>query len=195
MSTQPTQVNVTAIVRKTLSDQPVLCVWSNQTDGPGIGEAIEEAAQALERQGRTSAGPPYTIFGEELSPGHQRLEPDGWEAGMPVDRVGVPEGRVIAAVLQGGDVASAYYSGSPWDAKKLTAVIANLRAQIEAAGLEPAGPLRWIWLTDPGLTPDPENHYTELQWPVSGWPGPNSEVGTTDEGPLPRTRTPRQSGT
>lgn len=158
MSTQQTNVNVTSIVRKTLSDQPVLCVRSTETEIGAIGDALGEAWQARERQGLASAGPPYTLF----------LESAGWEAGVPVDRAGVPEGRIIPAVLPGGEVASAYFSGNIWDWEKVEAVIANLQTQLEAAGLEPAGPLRWIWLTDPALTPDPENHYTELHWPVRG---------------------------
>ena len=168
MSTQQTKVNVTAIVRKTLGDQPVLCVRSNRADGPAVGEAIGAAAQAMESQGLVSAGPPYTVFGEELSPGHQQPEPDGWEAGLPVDRAGVAEGQVVPGVLRGAEVASAYFTGDWADPEKVEAVIANLRAQIGAAGLRPAGPLRWIWLTDPTVTPDPDNHYTELQWPVTG---------------------------
>lgn len=162
-----TNVHVTSIVRKTLSDQPVLCVRSTRSDGPGVSEAIGAAAQAMERQGLASAGPPYTVFGEELSPGHQTLEEDGWEAGVPVDRVGTPEGIVIPAVLPGVEVASAYFTGDWGDVDKVKAVITNLRTQIEAAGLQPAGPLRWIWLTDPTVTPDPDNHYTELHWPVT----------------------------
>lgn len=163
MSTQQANVNVTSIVRKTLSDQPVLCVRSTkadrsaETDWCAVGEAIGEAWQAHERQGLASAGPPYTLFLDS-----------GWEAGVPVDRSGAPEGRVIPAVLPRGEVASAYFSGNFWDMEKFEAVIANLRTQIESAGLEPAGPLRWIWLTAPELTPDPDNHYTELHWPVRG---------------------------
>lgn len=157
MSTQHPNVNVTAIVRKTLSDQPVLCVRSNETEVGVIGDGLDEAAQAMERQGLTSAGPPYTLFLES-----------SWEAGVPVDRAGVPEGRVVPAFLPGGEVASAYFAGNIWEWENVEAVVANLRTQIEAAGLEPAGPLRWIWLTDPAVTPDPENHYTELSWPVRG---------------------------
>jgi hypothetical protein len=162
MSTQQAHVNVTAIVRKTLSDQPVLCVRSTQTehtetDWCAVGEAIGEAWQALERQGLASAGPPYT-----------RFHPGGWEAGVPVDRAGISEGRVVPAVLPGGDVASAYFAGNFWDTEKFEAVIANLRTHIKAAGIEPAGALRWTWLTAPELTPDPDNHYTELHWPVKG---------------------------
>ena len=143
MSTQQKNVNVTAIVRKTLRDQPVLCVRSTQTEIGVIGEALDEVSQARERQGVDSAGPPYTLF----------LESAGWEAGVPVDRAGAPEGRVIPAVLPGGEVASAYFSGNIWEWENVEAVVANLRAQLEAAGLEPAGPLRWIWLSDPGRHP------------------------------------------
>jgi hypothetical protein len=34
--------------------------------------------------------------------------PRRWEAGVPVDREGVPDGRVVPAVLPGGEVASIY---------------------------------------------------------------------------------------
>ncbi|GAB3423659.1 GyrI-like domain-containing protein [Flindersiella endophytica] len=156
MSTQAINVNVTAIVRKTLSDQPVLCVRSTETDGPAAGEAIAEAWAAREHQGLESAGPPYLTSAET----------GGWEAGVPVATTGVPEGRVVPGVLPGGEVASAYYAGSIYDSEQVEAVVANLRTQLEAAGLEPAGPLRWIYLTDPEQTPDPGNHYTELHWPV-----------------------------
>ena len=156
MSTQAT--NVTAMVRKTLSDQPVLCVRSTREDGPAAGEAIAEAAQVLENQGLLSAGPPYLTS----------VESGGWEAGVPVDRAGVAEGRVVPGVLPGGEVASAYFAGNIYDVEKVEAVVANLRSQIEAAGLEPAGPLRWVYLTAPELTQDPDNHYTELHWPVKG---------------------------
>jgi effector-binding domain-containing protein len=155
MSRQQPNVNVTSIVRKTLSDQPVLCVRSTQTEIGVIGEALDEASHAQERQGLASAGPPYTLFLDA-----------GWEAGVPVDQAGTSDGRVIPATLPGGDVASAYFAGNVFDWEKVEAVVANLRAQIEAAGLEPASPLRWIWLTAPELTPDPDNHYTELHWPV-----------------------------
>jgi effector-binding domain-containing protein len=158
MSTQQTNVNVTSIVRKTLSDQPVLCVRSTQTEIGVIGEALDEASHALERQDLASAGPPYTLF----------LESAGWEAGLPVDRAGVPEGRVVPAVLPGGEVASAFFKGNIWEWDNIEAVVANLRTQLEAADLEPAGPLRWIWLSDPAVTPNPDNHYTELHWPVTG---------------------------
>lgn len=157
MSSEQTNLNLTSIVRKALSDQPVLCVRSTRTED-NISDALEEASQAQQRQGLASAGPPYSFF----------FESGGWESGVPVDRGGVPEGRVVPAVLPGGEVAFAYFAGNFWDMERCEAVIANLRAQIEAAALEPAGPLRWIWLTDPAVTPDPENHYTELQWPVRG---------------------------
>lgn len=157
MSTQAINVNVTAIVRKTLADQPVLCVRSTQADEPAAGEAIAEAWQAREHQGLESAGPPYLTSAEA----------GGWEAGVPVATAGVAEGRVVPGVLAGGEVVSAYYAGDIYDGDKVEAVIADLRMQIEAAGLVPAGPLRWIYLTAPEQTPDPDNHYTELHWPVS----------------------------
>lgn len=153
MATEQSNLNVSSLVRKTLRDQPVLCVRGRT--GENVGEAIEESWQAQLRQGLATAGPPYTFFFE-----------GGWEAGVPVDRAGAPEGKVVPGVLPGAEVASSYWTGNYMDMDKVNAVIAYLRAQIEAAGLEPAGELRWIWLTAPKDTPDPERHYTELHWPV-----------------------------
>lgn len=154
MATPQVNLSVTSLVRKTLRDQPVLCVRG----GPGgnVSEALEEAWQAQLRQGLASAGPPYTFYVE-----------GGWEAGVPVDRAGEAEGRVVPSVLPGGEVASVYWTGNYCDRGKVDAVIAYLRTQIQAAGLQPVGDLRWIWLTAPKDTPDPDKHYTELHWPVS----------------------------
>jgi hypothetical protein len=158
MATEQAKLNVTSLVRKTLRHQPVLCVRSTRT-GDNVADALEEAWQARMRQGLGSAGPPYTFFFK-----------GGWEAGVPVDREGAPEGRVVPAVLPGGDVASIYFAGNYCDMDRVNAVVVYLRAQIETAGLEPAGEVRWIWLTAPKDTPDPEKHYSELHWPVKELP-------------------------
>lgn len=155
MQTEQSNLNVTSLVHKTLHDQPVLCVRGRPDEN--VADALEEAWQARQRQGLASAGPPYCFYSEAEG---------RWEAGVPVDREGVPEGRVIAAVLPGGEVASIYFAGNYCDPDKASAVMAYLRLQIEAAGLEPAGDLRWVYLTAPADTPDPEKHYSELHWPV-----------------------------
>lgn len=69
-------------------------------------------------------------------------------------------------MLPGGEVASIYFTGDYMDPAKGAAVQEYLREQMEAAGVGPAGPLRWVYQTAPALTPDPENHYTELHWPI-----------------------------
>lgn len=62
------------------------------------------------------------------------------------------------------EVASIFYDGS---FERTEAVNDYLRGEIEAAGLKPVGLVRWIGLTDPARISDPEEHYSELVWPVS----------------------------
>ncbi|MBO0713118.1 MAG: GyrI-like domain-containing protein [Acidimicrobiales bacterium] len=159
-----TNLRMTSMVRKTLKDQPVLRVrgvWDvEKGEANPIGQALSEIDAAIERQGLNLAGPPYWIC------------PDGtderggwrWEAGVPVSQAGVGDGRVDAAVLPGGEVASIYYRGG---FERAGEVNAYLRGEIEAAGLTPEGEVRWIGLTDPAEVSDPEDHYSELVWPVT----------------------------
>lgn len=157
-----TNLRVTAMTRKTLTDQPVLRVRGVWERSNPIGPALSEIDAAIEAQDLNLAGPPYWLCGhldEEDTSG-----PIPWEAGVPVDRVGVDVGRVEATVLPGGEVASIFYDGS---FERSAAVEAYLRGQIEAAGLVAVGRVRWIGLTDPARVSDPEEHYSELVWPVT----------------------------
>lgn len=161
MPTEQTDLRVTSMVRKTLRDQPVLRiqgVWTQGEDNP-ITKALAEASASMQRQSLSLAGPPYWTCSEKASEqGTMR-----WEAGVPVDRMGSAEAEVQAALLPGGEVASIYYRGS-FD--RAGEVNLYLRGAIEAAGLKPEGDVRWIGLTDPAETPNPEDHYSELVWPL-----------------------------
>ena len=159
MTDQRTNPNVTSMVRKTLFDQPVLCVRSARTDADP-GRALFLANQAREHQELAQAGPPYW-FCWETEGGQVQ-----WEAGVPVNRAGTEEAPVETSVLPGGDVASVYFRGDYHDLDRAAAVLAHLRSEMAAASLEPKGEPRWVYLTDPASTPDPENHYTEVVWPV-----------------------------
>jgi effector-binding domain-containing protein len=69
--------------------------------------------------------------------------------------------------VPGGEVASIYFQGNYMAPGREAAVNAYLLREIEAAGLRPAGNPRWVYLSAPEHTPDPENHYSEVVWPVT----------------------------
>lgn len=163
MSAEQADLAVTSMTTKTLTDQPVLRVtgiWPCR-DGE-VATAIEEVNQARQRQGLAQAGPPYW----SCAPGG-KSSPGRWEAGIPVGRPGTTDGRVEPGVLPGGEVASIYYQGNYMAPGREAAVDAYLLREIGAAGLAPAGDPRWIYLTAPEQTPDPENHYSEVICPVT----------------------------
>lgn len=153
---------VTAMVTKALHDQPVLRITGGLPCQDGeVSAALAEADQARQRQGLAMAGPPYFTCGPD------EADAVRWEAGIPVGRPGVPDGRVESGVLPGGEVASIYFRGNYMAPGREAAVDDYLRREIEAAGLQPAGSPRWIYLTAPDRTPDPEDHYPEVVWPVT----------------------------
>lgn len=154
------------MIRKVLHDQPVLRIrgtWDMPGGTNPIPAALGEIDTVIEHQGLNLAGPPYWICSNSVvdSGGWQ------WEAGVPVNQPGVDEGRVAATILPGGEVASIYYQG-PFE--QAEAVHAYFRGEIEAAGLQPDGEVRWIGLTDPARVSSPDEHYSELNWPVSTAP-------------------------
>ena len=84
------------------------------------------------------------------------------ESGIPVNRAGSGEGQVEASVQSGGEVATALYFG-PF--RGLSDARRQFREQIEAAGLRPGCDPREVYQTAPEDT-GPENHITELIWPI-----------------------------
>lgn len=149
--------SVTALVLKTLRDQPVLRTAKSVQRAEGTGEVIDRVFQTLIAQGLMQAGPPYESRGEADDEGMSWVE-----VGIPVNRDGISEGAVEAAVLPGGDVATALYAG-PF--RGLPAAHQQLRTEIDAGGLRTAGAPRVLYHTAPEET-DPDNHLTELVWPV-----------------------------
>lgn len=157
----PAAVNMLAMVRKTLTDQPVLRRWvafpqETQEEMP-LRRHFQEIHDTLLRQGLVQAGPPYCAPGQPHEDGTVLCE-----AGISVDRMGDSDGDIEAALLRGGEVASmvVYH---PREVKvDVNAVVRSLWTQMASAALVPEGDARWIFHT----RPDADEQMSEVVWPI-----------------------------
>lgn len=157
-------VPATPMERKTLPDQPVMRVRWTLPETPEeeypLGRFFAEIGGVIERQGLRPAGPPYCICYPD---GAEEGMVDG-EAGIPVAAAGVAEGNVEPALLPGGEVASARYTGPSGATGDGTGRARDLWSQIEAADLVARGDPRWVFVSEPGVPP--AGQVTELVWPL-----------------------------
>jgi effector-binding domain-containing protein len=106
-----------------------------------------------------STGPPVSIY-----------RPTGQEewldlaVGWPVDATIEPGGPVTIEELPATRAAVHVHQG-PYD--RLWMVYAPLEEWIRAQGLEPGGPSREHYVTDPDRHPDPGEWRTRVVWPVA----------------------------
>lgn len=162
MSVEPqSTVKTLAMVRKTLSDQPVLRRWvsisQESEDERPLGRHFKEIHDALQRQGLVQAGPPYCAPAQPDEDGMVLCE-----AGISVDRDGISEGDIEAARMPGGEVASVVVY-HPRDVRIDGAAIRRLLwTQMSVAGLVPHGDARWIFHT----RPDADEQMSEVVWPI-----------------------------
>lgn len=151
---------LTAMVVKTLGDQPVLRIRRTiRPEDCNPAADIEEVFHILNRQGLKQAGPPYFSAGEPDDHGCSTTE-----SGIPVNAPGQREGEVEAAVQRGGDVASLLYRG-PYEG--IEAAYRQLWTEIDEQGFRPTGEPRDSYLTSPDATPDPDDYLTEVIWPIA----------------------------
>jgi effector-binding domain-containing protein len=157
-------VVVSSVVRRTLLEQPVLrirSVWDPADPGSGAGPDLAEIDGVRERQGLVQAGAPY-VCGEE--PDERGLVRG--EVGVPVDRLGSPEGRVEVVVQPATEAVSGVYR----DNIHLTAgeaVVQQLVEYTDEAGLTRIGRPRWIYYTDPTWNLHPDDHLVEVLWLIA----------------------------
>jgi DNA-binding transcriptional MerR regulator len=106
-----------------------------------------------------ATGPPVSIY-----------RPTGQEEGLdlavgwPVDATIEPGGPVTIEELPATRAAVHVHHG-PYD--RLWTVYAPLEEWIRAQGLEPGGPTREHYVTDPDRHPDPAEWRTRVVWPVA----------------------------
>ena len=108
-------------------------------------------------EGIAMVGPPVTLY-VEWGPGMVTIH-----AGMPVAPGATGKGDVEVAVLPAGDAAVAIHTGS-YDG--LGDAHAAIETYLHENGLQSGGPLREVYLTDPGEVPDPAEWKTQIIWPV-----------------------------
>ncbi len=108
-------------------------------------------------EGIAMVGPPLTLY-VQWGPGMVTLH-----AGMPVAAGATGKGDVEVAVLPAGPAAVTIHTG-PYDG--LVDAYAAVETYIHENNLECAGPVREIYLTDPGEVPDPAEWKTQVIWPL-----------------------------
>jgi effector-binding domain-containing protein len=117
-----------------------------------------QLAGHLAQRGAAPAGQPFAIY-HAMS-----AEAVDIELGMPVVDPVAGGGEVVAGELPAGRAAVLTHHG-PYDT--LPAAHAELAIFVKGRGLQPSGPPREIYVTDPGTEPDPARWRTDVVQPVA----------------------------
>lgn len=108
-------------------------------------------------EGIAMVGPPVVLY-VQWGPGMVTLH-----AGMPVAPGSTGTGDIEVAVLPATDAAVTIHTG-PYDS--LGEAHAAMETYLHENDLSGAGPVREVYLTDPGEVPDPAEWKTQIVWPV-----------------------------
>jgi effector-binding domain-containing protein len=146
-------------IRK-VGEQPVVSIRTQchvAELGAILAEILPEVWRYVRNNGVNPSGPPFTRyhgFSED------RVDIEG---GLPIATPLPGEGRITAGLLPAGEVATTVHVG-PYD--KLPHAHDALHEWITANKRTSAGPQWEVYLSDPGLEPDPTRWKTELMWPI-----------------------------
>ncbi len=127
--------------------------------GMTIKEGFGSVMDAIETAGERQAGPPFIVFHDEIDD----LTDGDIEICVPVARPFMGRGEVYGSEIPSATVASTIHRG-PYD--EIGPAYEVLSRWIMQHGRQMAGPPREVYLTDPDQTPDPEDHLTEVAWPI-----------------------------
>ncbi len=143
-----------------LKSQPTLAMTATTTKAEVssvLADLLPQVHVYTAQSGADMAGPPFTRY-------HNRSEQGvELEAGMPVTEPAAGEGSIEAGELPGGPAAVTIHVG-PYD--RLSEAYEALETWLRENGKESAGAPWEVYLTDPGLDPDPETWQTQIVWPV-----------------------------
>jgi effector-binding domain-containing protein len=127
--------------------------------GPFISGALIEVFRVAGEQGARFAGPAYGIYhNAEATEAEVELE-----IGMPVVEPVEPSGRVIAATIPGGLVATTVHAGRY---EEVGPAYRALGEWVQEHGHETAGPPREVYIVGPDQVSDPGALRTEIVWPI-----------------------------
>lgn len=124
---------------------------------PTLAQILPAIFQHATVQGIPMVGPPITLY-VQWGPGMVTLH-----AGMPVAPGSQGSGDIEVAVLPGGPAAVTIHTG-PYDG--LGDAHAAVEQYLHQIGRKASGPLREVYLTDPGEVPNPEEWKTQIIWPL-----------------------------
>ncbi len=148
----------------TIQDAPEVTVLYQEASCPhaAIAETLGRLLPAVfgyvTQNGIAMMGPPMTLY-THWGPGLVTMR-----GGLAVAPGTEGAGDTQAAVLPAGRLAVTIHTG-PYDG--LADAHAAIEAYVHAQGLEPNGPPREVYLTDPGEVPDPKDWKTQVAWPVA----------------------------
>ena len=123
-----------------------------------LGKLLPAVFGHATKAGIEMVGPPTTLY-LSWSPGMVEIK-----AGMPVAAGAAGTEDIEALTFEAGEAITTIHTGS-YDG--LSDAHATMDVFLHENGLKPAGPMREVYLTDPGDVPNPDEWKTQLIWPVA----------------------------
>lgn len=123
-----------------------------------LGKLIPAAYAHATKEGIEMVGPPTTLY-DSWSPGMVSIK-----AGVPVAAGATGTDDIAVVAFEAGEAITTIHTGA-YDG--LGDAHAALDVFLHENGLTAAGPLREVYLTDPGEVPNPDEWKTQLIWPVT----------------------------
>lgn len=148
------------VIVKRLSAQWALVVHQHVTTGDisqGMAEAFERLMAHAQASGAQFAGPPFNQYPEPPGPDFTFL------VCMPVLPGATAGEGVSVEELPGGEAATLLHRG-PYD--QVEPSWQRLMEWVAASGRQPAGPVREVYLNEPGTVP-PDELLTEMIVPLA----------------------------
>ncbi|MBK7641829.1 MAG: GyrI-like domain-containing protein [Planctomycetes bacterium] len=172
-STPPVDLPTTPDVA--LSTAPfatVECAYKERLDQPYVfleltgsyaltGRSLPEVARLMHEQGLVAAGPPFALFYDD--PGEVPLERLRARIGFPVEGVVQPAEPLRGDVLESATVAYALVGGAYPEVPRS---YPGLLAYVKKMHWTVSGPIREIYLVEPGAVRDWSQLRCEVQVPV-----------------------------